>query len=350
MSMPHRIPRQNSEKRFSPPTLDAVRVGGRYRVGKLLGTGGSGELNRDSSLTLFLSSLGSVYLGKDIMTGADVALKIGHPSRLPSSLSHEHNVYATIAGSKGVSQVLWYGKEDVYEVIVLNHLGTSLGDLIDQPNFDRRMTFVYATQMVRVLYKTNDHTKHTLAYSSQQSSLFMIIITFIATLNPGISRFALITLLHSSSSISAWHSYSAIPQLICISLSQRIIQSLVPFRSHPSMASKEIPSRVVMTWSLSPIPSFIQHSVTCLGPAIRQATTRRQSFARKRLSRRRSCAKVYPVPSANSSRMSVLLALRRNRTISIFILSLYSARKPRLISPVISLSKQNPCTHIPMSA
>ena len=32
---------------------DIVRVGGQYRVRKLLGTGGSGELNSDSSLTLF---------------------------------------------------------------------------------------------------------------------------------------------------------------------------------------------------------------------------------------------------------------------------------------------------------
>jgi hypothetical protein len=64
------------------------------------------------------------------MTGADVALKIGHPCNLTSGLSHEHNVYTTIAGSTGISQILWYGKEDVYEVIVLEHLGTSLGDLM----------------------------------------------------------------------------------------------------------------------------------------------------------------------------------------------------------------------------
>ena len=121
------------------------------------------------------------------MMGGDVALKIGHPCRLPSRLSHECNVYATITGSKGVSQVLWYGKEGTYEVIVLNHLGTSLGNLINQPKFDHRMTFTYATQMVHLLYKTNDHTKHTLACSSQQSSHFMIITTSIVTLNPGIS-------------------------------------------------------------------------------------------------------------------------------------------------------------------
>jgi hypothetical protein len=87
------------------------------------------------------------------MTGADVALKIGHPCSLPSRLSHEHNVYTAIAGRRGIPQVLWYGKEDVYEVIVLDHLGTSLRDLIGQLKFDHRETFSYASQMVRLLYK-----------------------------------------------------------------------------------------------------------------------------------------------------------------------------------------------------
>ncbi len=65
--------RQESSEKLSSP-LDIVRVNGQYRVGKLLGTGASGELNSDSGLTHFLSLLGSVYLGKDIFTGADVAL------------------------------------------------------------------------------------------------------------------------------------------------------------------------------------------------------------------------------------------------------------------------------------
>jgi hypothetical protein len=132
---------------------DVVCVGGQYRVGKLLGTGGSGELNTADLSHSILSLLGSVYLGKDILMGGDVALKIGHPYSLPSRLGHEHNVYTTIAGSKGIPQVLWYGKEDVYEVIIMNHLGNSLGDLIDQLEFDHRKTFFYATQMVCLLYK-----------------------------------------------------------------------------------------------------------------------------------------------------------------------------------------------------
>ena len=121
------------------------------------------------------------------MMGSDVALKIGHGCDLPSRLSHKYNVYATIAGSRGISQVLWYGKEGGYKVIILDYLRTSLGNLIDQLKFDHRKTFSYATQMVCLLYKTDDHTKYTLMCSSWQSNHFIVNTMSIMTSNPGIS-------------------------------------------------------------------------------------------------------------------------------------------------------------------
>ncbi|KAH9981768.1 kinase-like domain-containing protein [Russula vinacea] len=51
--------------------------------------------------------LGSVYLGKDIKTGGEVAVKIGHIGFSPSKLSHEHDVYKKIAGSTGISPIHW---------------------------------------------------------------------------------------------------------------------------------------------------------------------------------------------------------------------------------------------------
>lgn len=103
-----------------------------------------------------MSSLGCVYLGKDIGTGADVAVKIGRPDNLPSTLGHEYDVYKTTAGSVGIPPVCWYGKEGYHEVIVLEHLGTSLGDLISTQKFDPRKTFFFASQMVRSLYTYKD--------------------------------------------------------------------------------------------------------------------------------------------------------------------------------------------------
>jgi hypothetical protein len=70
------------------------------------------------------TSIGSVFEGRDIRMGAEVALKIGSTDQSPG-LNHKYNVYTNIAGSVGTSSVLWYGKEDLYEVIVLDSLQKS---------------------------------------------------------------------------------------------------------------------------------------------------------------------------------------------------------------------------------
>ena len=92
-----------------------------------------------------------MYLGKDIKTDNNVALKIGHTGGSPSKLSDEYNIYMTLSGSTGISKVLWYGKEGLHEIIVLEYLGTSLGDLISKRQFDSKNAFLYASQMVCLL-------------------------------------------------------------------------------------------------------------------------------------------------------------------------------------------------------
>ena len=84
-------------------------------------------------------------------------MKIGHIGFSPSKLSHEHDVYKKIAGSTGISPIHWYGKEDIYEVIVMDFLRTSLDDMISMQHFDHRKTFFSASQMVRSMY----HYVHT---------------------------------------------------------------------------------------------------------------------------------------------------------------------------------------------
>ena len=93
------------------------------------------------------TSIGSVFKGRDIRMGAEVALKIGSADWSPG-LNHKYNMYMNIASSMGTSSVLWYGKEDLYEVIVLEHLGGSLGDLINKKQFDHEEVFSYVSQMV----------------------------------------------------------------------------------------------------------------------------------------------------------------------------------------------------------
>jgi casein kinase I family protein HRR25 len=98
-----------------------------------------------------MNSLASVYLGKDIGTGSEVAVKIGRTDNPPSTLKYEYDVYNTAAGSIGIPQVFWYGKEGYHEVIVMEYLGTSLGDQIKMQDFDHNKAFTLASQMVRAL-------------------------------------------------------------------------------------------------------------------------------------------------------------------------------------------------------
>ena len=151
-SMPAQGRLPASRKQLASHQLDFIRVDGRYRVGNMLGTGGSGESHFNQGHLNILNSLASVFQGKDIMTGTNVALKIRHVGSSSSKLSYEYEVYRTISGSAGISEVLWYGKEGLHEIIVLEYLGTSLGDLIKERQFDPGRTFLYASQMVRLFY------------------------------------------------------------------------------------------------------------------------------------------------------------------------------------------------------
>jgi hypothetical protein len=135
-------------------------------------------------------------------------------------------------------------------------------------------------------------------HSSRQSSCYIIGTTSIVTSSQETSWFKLKTL--SSSSISAWQNFFAIPQLICTSQTPQIIQSSVLFRSHPSMASKDMPNHVATTWSL-PIPSFIQQVATCLGRPFPPTVIGRRSSRRSCQSQQKSYAKACLRPSVNSS-------------------------------------------------
>jgi serine/threonine protein kinase len=149
MMSPHYLQDQKYACEDPPPLkLDFVRVGGQYRLRNLLGSGGSGESNSAVVSHFSDTSLGSVYLGRDIRTGADVAIKIGYPGVRSSRLVHEYQVYTRIAGCAGTCSVLWYGKEDSYEVMVLDYLGKSLDNLIDEEKPSSGKAFCFASQMV----------------------------------------------------------------------------------------------------------------------------------------------------------------------------------------------------------
>src|ERR1700677_3039563 len=104
-------------------------------------------------------------------------------------------------------------------------------------------------------------------HSSRQSSHYILGTTSIVTSSQQTSWFKLIIfILLFSSSTSAWHNYSATLQCICTTQTLQINLSSVLFHSCLSLANEDVLNHVAMTWSLLPIPSFIRHVVTCLGP------------------------------------------------------------------------------------
>ena len=69
--------------------------------------------------------------GTNIDTGEDVAIKLEHVSIDPSLLGREADVYRSLSGGAGISQVHAYETECEYNVMMFDLLGQSLKDLFN---------------------------------------------------------------------------------------------------------------------------------------------------------------------------------------------------------------------------
>jgi len=97
-----------------------LRVGKRYRLGRKIGSG----------------SFGDIYLGVDIPTGVEVAIKLESVKTRHPQLHYESKLYRVLAGEKGsvvkgIPQMRWYGVEGNYNVLIMDLLGPSLEDLFN---------------------------------------------------------------------------------------------------------------------------------------------------------------------------------------------------------------------------
>ncbi|WFD20685.1 non-specific serine/threonine protein kinase [Malassezia caprae] len=122
-----------------------LRVGGKYvlenvyRIGKKIGSG----------------SFGDIYLGVNIISGEEVAIKLESVKAKHPQLEYEAKVYKTLAGGVGVPFVRWYGQECDYNAMVIDLLGPSLEDLFNFCNrrFSLKTVLLLADQMIsRVEY------------------------------------------------------------------------------------------------------------------------------------------------------------------------------------------------------
>lgn len=123
-----------------------LRVGGKvrseltqYRIGKKIGSG----------------SFGDIYLGVNIISGEEVAIKLESIKAKHPQLEYEAKVYKTLAGGVGIPFVRWFGQECDYNAMVLDLLGPSLEDLFNFCNrrFSLKTVLLLADQMIsRVEY------------------------------------------------------------------------------------------------------------------------------------------------------------------------------------------------------
>ncbi|CAM9794497.1 unnamed protein product [Scytosiphon promiscuus] len=120
-----------------------LRVGKKYRLGRKIGSG----------------SFGDIYLGTNMTTGEEVAIKLESTKTKHPQLLYESKIYRILHGGLGIPTVRWYGVEGDYNVMVLDLLGPSLEDLFNycSRRFNLKTVLMLADQLLSRLEYV--HTK-----------------------------------------------------------------------------------------------------------------------------------------------------------------------------------------------
>ena len=111
-----------------------LRVGKKYRLGRKIGSG----------------SFGDIYLGTNLTSGEEVAIKLESVKSKHPQLLYESKIYRILHGGVGVSNVRWYGVEGDYNVMVMDLLGPSLEDLFNYcgRKFNLKTVLMLADQLI----------------------------------------------------------------------------------------------------------------------------------------------------------------------------------------------------------
>ena len=81
-----------------------LRVGGKYRIGRKIGSG----------------SFGEIYLGVNVHTNEEVAIKLEEVKTRHPQLLYESKLYRILQGGVGIPNIHWYGVESEYNAMVLD--------------------------------------------------------------------------------------------------------------------------------------------------------------------------------------------------------------------------------------
>ncbi|XP_059660331.1 casein kinase 1-like protein 10 [Cornus florida] len=97
-------------------------IGGKFKQGRKIGSGSFGEL----------------YLGVNVQSGEEVAIKMESVKTKHPQLYYESKIYMLLQGGTGIPNLKWFGAEGEYNVMVIDLLGPSLEDLFNYCN--RKLT------------------------------------------------------------------------------------------------------------------------------------------------------------------------------------------------------------------
>jgi casein kinase 1 len=110
------------------------RIGNKFRLGRKIGSG----------------SFGEIYLGTNIQTNEEVAVKLENVKTKHPQLLYEAKLYKLLQGGTGIPNVRWSGVEGEYNVLVMDLLGPSLEDLFNFCNrkLSLKTVLMLADQMI----------------------------------------------------------------------------------------------------------------------------------------------------------------------------------------------------------
>ncbi|XP_010935955.1 casein kinase 1 [Elaeis guineensis] len=114
-------------------------IGGKFKLGRKIGSGSFGEL----------------YLGVNIQSGEEVAIKLESVKTKHPQLHYESKLYMLLQGGTGIPHLKWFGVEGEYNIMVIDLLGPSLEDLFNYCNrkFSLKTVLMLADQLInRVEY------------------------------------------------------------------------------------------------------------------------------------------------------------------------------------------------------
>ncbi|KAL1188813.1 Casein kinase 1-like protein 13 [Cardamine amara subsp. amara] len=118
--------------------MDRV-VGGKFKLGRKLGSG----------------SFGEIFLGVNVQTGEEVAVKLEPLRSRHPQLHYESKLYMLLQGGTGIPHIKWFGVEGEYNCMVIDLLGPSMEEFFNycSRSFSLKTVLMLADQMInRVEY------------------------------------------------------------------------------------------------------------------------------------------------------------------------------------------------------